>query len=113
MKQKLKWFGHVSRSSDLAKTILQGTVKGKRRRGGQKKRCEDNFKEWTRMDLVSSARAAENRTRWKGVVANLSAMPRQPSITFNKDFRMIKSTSTLCGKICNVFLNFCQQALSI
>ena len=26
-KRKLRWFGHVSRSSDLAKTILQGTVK--------------------------------------------------------------------------------------
>ena len=25
---KLQWYGHVSRSSDLAKTILQGTVKG-------------------------------------------------------------------------------------
>ena len=26
-KWKLRWFGHVSRSSGLAKTILQGTVK--------------------------------------------------------------------------------------
>ena len=32
-KRKLRWFGHVSRSSGLAKTILQGTVKGKRKRG--------------------------------------------------------------------------------
>ena len=29
-KRKLRWLGHVSRSSGLAKTILQGTVKGKR-----------------------------------------------------------------------------------
>ena len=28
----LQWYGHVSRSSGLAKTILQGTVKGGRRR---------------------------------------------------------------------------------
>ena len=27
-KPKLQWYGHVSRSSGLAKTILQGTVKG-------------------------------------------------------------------------------------
>ena len=27
-KRKLQWYGHVSRSSGLAKTILQGTVKG-------------------------------------------------------------------------------------
>ena len=55
--------GHVSRSSGLAKTILKGTVKGKRKGGRQKKRWEDNIKEWTGMDFASSTRAAENRTR--------------------------------------------------
>ena len=30
-KRKLRWFCHVSMSSGLAKTILQGTVKGKRK----------------------------------------------------------------------------------
>ena len=34
-RRKLQWYGHVSRSSGLAKTILQGTVKGGRRQGGQ------------------------------------------------------------------------------
>ena len=33
-RRKLQWYGHVSRSSDLAETILQGTVKGGRRQGG-------------------------------------------------------------------------------
>ena len=50
-KRKLRWFGHVSRSSGLTKTILQGKVKGKRKRGRQKKRWEDNIKEWTGVDL--------------------------------------------------------------
>ena len=31
-KRKLRWFGHVSTSSGLAKTILQGTVKGKKKK---------------------------------------------------------------------------------
>ena len=78
-KWKLRWFGHVSRSSGLAKTILRGTVKGKRKRGRQKKRWEDNIKEWTGMDLASSTRAAENRKKWKGIVANSSVVPRRPS----------------------------------
>ena len=30
-KQKLRWCGHISMSFGLAKTILQGTVKGKRK----------------------------------------------------------------------------------
>ena len=34
---KLQWYGHVSRSSGLAKTILQGTVKRGRRQGRQRK----------------------------------------------------------------------------
>ena len=34
-RRKLQWYGHVSRSSGLAKTILQGTVKGGRRQGRQ------------------------------------------------------------------------------
>ena len=78
-KQKLKWFGHVSRCSGLAKTILQGTVKGKRKRGRQKKRWENNIKEWIGMDFASSTRAAENRSRWKGIVANSSVLPQRPS----------------------------------
>ena len=32
-RRKLQWYGHVSRSPGLAKTILQGTVKGARRQG--------------------------------------------------------------------------------
>ena len=35
-KRKLQWYGHVSRSSGLAKTILQGTVKGRRRQDRQR-----------------------------------------------------------------------------
>ena len=33
---KLQWYGQVSRSSGLARTILQGIVKGGRRQGRQK-----------------------------------------------------------------------------
>ena len=68
-KRKLRWYGHISRSSGMAKTILQGTVKGARRRGRQKKRWEDNIKEWTGMEFGDSLRAAEDREGWKGIVA--------------------------------------------
>ena len=44
-RRKLLWYGHVSRSSGLTKTILQGIVKGGRRQGGQRKRWEDNIRE--------------------------------------------------------------------
>ena len=37
-RRKLQWYGHVSRSSGLAKTILQGTAKGEEDRADKKRR---------------------------------------------------------------------------
>ena len=58
-RRKLQWYGHVSRSSGLAKTILQGTVKGARRRGRQRKRWGDNIREWTGLEFAKSQRTVE------------------------------------------------------
>ena len=74
-KRKLRWYGHISSSSGMAKTVLQGTVKGARRRGRQKKKWEDNIKEWTGMEFGDSLRAAEDREGWKGIVALSSVVP--------------------------------------
>ena len=62
----------------MAKTILQETVKGARRRGRQKKIWEDNIKEWTGMRLGDSLRAAEDREGWKDIVATSSVVPWRP-----------------------------------
>ena len=62
----------------MAKSILQGTVKGARRRGRQKKRWEDNIKEWTRMGFGDFLMAAEDMEGWKGIVTTLSVVPRRP-----------------------------------
>ena len=78
-KRELQWYGHVSRSSGLAKTILQGTVKGVRRQGRQRKRWEDNIREWTGLDIVKSSRAVENREKWRKLVAKSSVVPQRPS----------------------------------
>ena len=56
-------------SPGLAKTTIQDKRKG---RGRKKKMWEDNIKERTGMDFASSTKAAENRTRWKGIVTNSS-----------------------------------------
>ena len=70
-RRKLQWYGHVSRSSGLAKTILQGTVKRGRRQGGQRKRWEDNIREWTGLVFGKSQRAVENRGKWRKLVAKI------------------------------------------
>ena len=60
---KLKWYEHVSRSSCLDKTILQGTVKGERRQDRQKKRWEDDVREWTGLEFAKYQRVVENREK--------------------------------------------------
>ena len=56
-KRELQWYGHVPRSSGLAKIILQGTVKGGRRQGRQKKSWEDNIRKWTGLEFAKAQRA--------------------------------------------------------
>ena len=73
-RRKLQWYGHVFRSSGLTKTILQGTVKEGRRQGRQRKRWEDNIREWTGLVFAKSQRALENREKWRKVVAKSSVV---------------------------------------
>ena len=77
-RSKLQWYGHVSRSSGLAKTILQGTVKGGRRQGRQRKRWDDNIREWTGLEFAKSQRAVENREEWRKLVAKSAVVPQRP-----------------------------------
>ena len=53
-RRKLQWYGHVSCSSGMVKTILQGTVKGGRRHDRQRKRWEDNIREQTDLEFANS-----------------------------------------------------------
>ena len=73
-RRKLQWYGHVSRSSALAKTTWQGTVKGGKRQGRQRKRWEDNIMEWTGLEFAKSQGAMENRERWR----KSSVVPQRP-----------------------------------
>ena len=68
----------VSRSSRLAKTILQGTVKGGRRQSRQRKRWADNIREWTGLEFAKSQRAVENRGKWRKLVVRSSVVPQPP-----------------------------------
>ena len=78
-RRKLQWYGHISLSSGLAKAILQSTVKGERSQGRQRKRWEDNIREWTGLEFAKSRRAVENRGKWRKLVAKSSVVPQRPS----------------------------------
>ena len=57
---------------------MQGTVKGGRRQGGQRKRWEDNIREWTGLEFGKSLEAVENREKWRKLVARSSVGPNDP-----------------------------------
>ncbi|GFO49228.1 hypothetical protein PoB_007573300 [Plakobranchus ocellatus] len=65
--------------SHLVRVRMQGTVNGgrRRRRGRQKKRWDDNIREWTGLELRNIVRKAEDRVEWKAVVKRSSAAPRR------------------------------------
>ena len=62
-KRKLRW----SRPSGMAKTILQGTVKGRRRKGRQREGWDDTIKDWTRIESGESVRTIEDRVGWRRI----------------------------------------------
>ena len=78
-RRKMQWYSQVSRSLGVAKTILQGTVKGGRRQGRQRKRWEDNIREWTGLEFAMSQRAVENRKKWRKLVAKSSVVHQRSS----------------------------------
>ena len=44
-------------------------MKGGRRQGRQRKRWEDNIREWTGLEFAKYQRAVENREKWRKLVA--------------------------------------------
>ena len=58
---------------------MQGTVKGERRQNRQRKRWEDNIREWNGLEFGKSQRAVENREKWRKLVAKSSVVPQRPS----------------------------------
>ena len=58
------------------KTILQGTVKGGRRQGRQRKRWENKIRLWTGLEFRKSQRAVESKKKWRKLVAKSSVVPQ-------------------------------------
>ena len=104
-RRKQQWYGHVSRPSGLAQTLLQGTVKGGRRQCRQGKRWEDNIGEWTSLEFGKSQRAVENKEKLRKLVAESYVVPQRPprigddnddESTETKENRMLNGEPVCC-----------------
>ena len=68
--------GTSTRSSGQAKTILHGAVQGGRQIGKERKRWEDNIKEWPGLEWNIILRKAENLEEWRKVVVKSTVVPQ-------------------------------------
>ena len=70
--RKLKYLGHVMRKEgeNLEKTVIQGSVPGKRERGRPRKAWLDDATEWTGMGLQEMLKMIGQRMKWKKIVQN-------------------------------------------
>ena len=70
-KKKLTYAGHIARCRDsLEKTIMQGSVPGKRGRGRPRRTWMDDITEWTGLSAEKCERAAVDRPRWRKIVGD-------------------------------------------
>ncbi|KAI8486085.1 hypothetical protein Bbelb_361850 [Branchiostoma belcheri] len=107
-RRKLQWFGHLTRHNNLAKTILQGTLEGKRRRGRQKKVWLDNIKDWTSLTVPQILTAAQDRRTWLYSCCKVSLVPPTTSVGHGtsqhglmnlwvRQFQELRSPTRKCG----------------
>ena len=69
LKLKLQYFGHLMRRVDsLEKTLMQGGIGGRRRRGRQRMRWLDGITDSTDMNLSKLQELVIDRDAWRAVI---------------------------------------------
>ena len=58
---------------------MKGTVKRGRRKDRQRKRWEDNIREWTGQEFAKFQRAVERKEKWRKLGVKSSVVPQRPS----------------------------------
>jgi len=71
--RKLTYFGHIIRHPCLEKTILQGMLEGKRKRGRPRASWLDDIKKYSGTSITNATRIAEHRTRWRALIRTTPA----------------------------------------
>ena len=66
---KLQYFGHLIRTDDsLAKSLMQGKIKGRRRRGCQRMRWLDSILDAMNMNLKKLQETVRDGEAWRAAV---------------------------------------------
>ena len=71
--RKLVYFGHATRHHCLQKTIIQGMVEGKRKRGRPSASWLDGIKQVTGTSITEATRAAADHRQWRSLIRTTPA----------------------------------------
>ena len=68
LRQKLKYFGHLTRHDGMGQVILESRVNGKRKRGRPRRQWEKDIEDVLKMSVIEAGRLANNRDEfWTAV----------------------------------------------
>ena len=69
LKLKLQYFGHLMRRADsLAKTLILGTIEGRRRRGQQRMKWLDGITDTMDVGLGGLRKLVMDREAWRAAI---------------------------------------------
>ena len=69
--RKLKWFGHIKRSTLPVKVAVEGMIPGKRKRGRPRRRWRDDIVDWTNLSWNEICGCCMDRSTWRNVISRI------------------------------------------
>src|ERR1700733_8690320 len=75
-RQKLMFFGHVTRTDGLENEMMLACGEGERRRGRPRKRWMEEIHEKMKMNLEELRKATTDRDTWRRTIKAVARIPR-------------------------------------
>ena len=70
-KRKCQYSGHIIRGNGVQRLLMEGRINGRRGWGKPRTMWTDNIKEWTKISYNDCIRVAQDRERWRSMIADL------------------------------------------